>query len=1005
MVDDLSRIRRFVESLARRERQLVAMQVVGRLLLLGAGATGWMVAAVALRWDRAPAAAGLVLLLGVGAWFAAALPLLRLWGPAGRPERQARRAEALDPELGGRLLAAVERVDGARAGESEAILALMARRAVARLDGLPLQRVHPARRTVQGLAAAGALWLLVPIAALFLPGGPSSVVRWWTAGASALAAHAEVDNETEAATAHVGDLVLRYRYPEYTGLEPKEIPNSTGDVSAPPGTRVDVTARTGEPVEAAGLEAYDRRLDAEVVDEGRVVQGRFNVAPEPGTYRLVLYRGAEPEQSRAFAIEPQADLPPDVMIDVDGDGPLEVALDQAFPLGWRARDDYGVRSVHLQVDGTDVGAPLYRMVDRRAEVFDQLVRTPRELGLSPGDRVSLRVAAFDNDTISGSKVGLSPAVEVIVLGARGLDRRAAERQSELLALMIPVLARHLTDPWPAGETSGALASWGETLGNRYAPLLEAVEAQWDGMARDTHDASVMARVVDSGTELIRYTQVAFEPSSTEVPRDAAFEVTAGLRDEAIVALEDAVLAFHRMIRNRALRDVAKVAEELASAAEQMEQMLDADDADAQEMLARLDQLERMMQQLARESARLDDGGLREFVNQREGEMRNLMDEIRKALAEGDLDEARELMERLAEQLRSMSEGVKDQLEQRQGEANDAAERAQELVDELERIEKAQTDLQDQTRELREQDGGEQAQKAAELWRTLEEEAAAHAEGARAYHQGLEDAKRPFWEVTRAESADEMADRLHDAIQARDLRGSLSGLELAERAWGAVEGALQGKMAPTEGPGRRELQALQQRLARIRELLDQLRRAAGQSSPQQQEQAQQLEQQQRDLQNELQQAMEQAQQLQRDMSVQPQGMEEALDEASQRMQQASDDLRDGQPMQAEGSQGVASQRLKDARQSMQQAMQQAQQQARAMQPQGQGGEGEQPQGEDGQRDEKGGQGMRDGDLEIPTREEFTTPEAYRRALLEGMEGDVPEEYRAMKKRYYEELVQQ
>jgi hypothetical protein len=47
----------------------------------------------------------------------------------------------------------------------------------------------------------------------------------------------------------------------------------------------------------------------------------------------------------------------------------------------------------------------------------------------------------------------------------------------------------------------------------------------------------------------------------------------------------------------------------------------------------------------------------------------------------------------------------------------------------------------------------------------------------------------------------------------------------------------------------------------------------------------------------------------------------------------------------------------------------------------------------------------GELEIPGREEFRTPEEYRRALLRGMEGEVPDEYRALKKRYYEELVHQ
>ena len=45
------------------------------------------------------------------------------------------------------------------------------------------------------------------------------------------------------------------------------------------------------------------------------------------------------------------------------------------------------------------------------------------------------------------------------------------------------------------------------------------------------------------------------------------------------------------------------------------------------------------------------------------------------------------------------------------------------------------------------------------------------------------------------------------------------------------------------------------------------------------------------------------------------------------------------------------------------------------------------------------------LLIPPPEAFRTPEAYRRALLEGMSGDVPEEYEALKQRYFEELVRQ
>ena len=45
------------------------------------------------------------------------------------------------------------------------------------------------------------------------------------------------------------------------------------------------------------------------------------------------------------------------------------------------------------------------------------------------------------------------------------------------------------------------------------------------------------------------------------------------------------------------------------------------------------------------------------------------------------------------------------------------------------------------------------------------------------------------------------------------------------------------------------------------------------------------------------------------------------------------------------------------------------------------------------------------IRIPSPELFRTPEQYRRELIQGMEGEVPDEYRALKKRYYEELVNQ
>ena len=62
---------------------------------------------------------------------------------------------------------------------------------------------------------------------------------------------------------------------------------------------------------------------------------------------------------------------------------------------------------------------------------------------------------------------------------------------------------------------------------------------------------------------------------------------------------------------------------------------------------------------------------------------------------------------------------------------------------------------------------------------------------------------------------------------------------------------------------------------------------------------------------------------------------------------------------------------------------------------------------GSKEDKG-KGQEDGEEQASNPLDLTedmTPEEYRKALLEGMSGSVPEEYQLLKKRYYEELVQQ
>jgi chromosome segregation ATPase len=478
------------------------------------------------------------------------------------------------------------------------------------------------------------------------------------------------------------------------------------------------------------------------------------------------------------------------------------------------------------------------------------------------------------------------------------------------------------------------------------------------------------------------------------------DATAELRSAAILELENGIYALDRMLRARALSEVARQAELLQASAANLAEMLE-DGADPVEMLARLEALERTLQKVMENAAKLDDGGLKEFVNSRGQEAQSLIEEIREAIREGRTDEARELMERLQRAVQEMSEGIEDNLEQMNQQSSELAQMAEDLGAQLEQLEADQRSLQEQVTELREKSDAASAERAEDLWEKAEQLAGEAVKLGDRYAGGVRRAGRSFAEQERSDNGVAETARLKDAIEGRDLDGAYRGLNEARRAWGhadtlrTLEELSKGRELP--GPGPDAMLAIEDGLDAVEKVLRELLELSDEVEPETREQVRELREQQRELDERLDSARQSAQEFTREMPVKPDGMEDALERAGEQMSRAEGALGAGQPMPAEGAMGAAAQEIADAREAMDRAMQQMQQ----MQQQGEGGEGGE---QDAQRGREG-QPMESLQVEIPRPEDYIVPEEYRRALLEGMEGEVPDEYRSMKKRYYEELVQQ
>ncbi|MCB9762859.1 MAG: DUF4175 family protein [Alphaproteobacteria bacterium] len=1005
MSPDLSPILDKLRLLGRRERGLLAAR--GALVGFGLGLVAWAAAMgfAAMGWDRKTSlevlgAVGLAALVTLGIW------LGMRWQQAGSAWHQARLLEALQPDIRGRLITLLERVDGPRGQESVGILALVARRARALVEPIPPQVVHPGRALVRPVLAAFALLMAWGLVGVLGPMGPVETLRWLGGDARAVVSTpADPDGPIEA-RALVGDLLIRYEYPEYTGLPPTEVPNSNGDVHGPPGTRVSVRARTAEVYDSAAIQAYDLPpLQAGLV-EGRDVAGAFTIDGE-GAWRLLLRRGAEQHRSPDYDIVVEPDLPPVVELDAAADR-MEVAWDQTIPLRWRVRDDFGVTAVQVRIVGQGKPQDLRRPLDTPTLLPGDLERTPDQLGLRPGDEVELRIVGWDNDAISGAKSGESRSVRIFVLGPRAQAERFLRLRRELRDALIDVLADFVTDPDPLPERQAALSRWAAGAAGRFEPIDDLVDEYWDRFDERSLEGRVVEEIRRQGNGLLRFVHAVAAPKLDEPVDERDMETVGQLRAELVETLETNVLMLDLMVRYQAIGELYNQARRLDDAGELLRGEAEAG-GDAGALFSRLDRVETLSRRLAKAADEYDDGRLSAMVKDWLADADRLSDRIRELIAEGDLERARQLSVTLANQLDRLRRSLEAMQSQMEEATEEDMEAIREFIKELERIEAEERALLERTRQAREHDGVDADQlvrrweQAAELARqvarsTQEVTAAFEADGKRRVPTDAEDAER-----LRIQ-----AERMLRVIEARDLDNARLEASRTLFLGRHTEDMLRRRErryigepdAPDNTTAYQRMREAQRTTMTLDDILRDLDQAVNDASPTLAREADAFAESQGTLLEDTTKTLPFANQLAGQLPMGAPGLVESLEGAEREMTRAERALDQARAVEAEGAEEAAADRVRQALEALAQAaaaMEEMQEQMDGGQPDQDGAGG--GDGEDDQRHPP------TGEVALPDPEEFATPEEYREALLRGMQAEVPEQYEALKRRYYEELVRQ
>jgi hypothetical protein len=607
---DIERVRLVLRQVRRRALLVFGLRTAGltaaamltALLLLGlmaswiGPATFWLAVTILTLLT--------LLLLGLG--FGLGLPARRL--------RSMRAVAAFagqrHPPLASDLLSAVE-LDVQELPNSPSPAMTRAFFAVVADAATPLDpaRLLPLReQTWSGLAAALAALVLVLAAAL----SPDTVGR----GLHLLALR---PNRFEAATVSrdplVADLRITYQYPAYTGLAPQVVEGSTGDIVALRGTRVLLEMRPLRSTRHALLLLGESGEGGEI--PATLAAGKLSAGltiNEDNSYRVWLspLLGRPVREMRSHRIVAEVDRPPEVDIMAASDH-LELAAPRPVEVGYSARDDYGLARIELVYrinNGPEQRTPLKDAQGARTARGTTLFE-PTTAMLTPGARVAYHIEAHDRDDVSGSKLGASRTLTLVIQNPREALDEHIEAEHVVLDKLVGTLADRIEFGDAASESPPLERLW------RWRDLHEAEESHLVLLGRLVDEQR--RKATSSRTLVVELGSIADRLGRQM--RDES-DLLKGLRNQAdrgaltsarlnrlqpagarhVAELESAVLMLDDLIGRQRLDDLAELGKELTDAHKRLQDLLARYQAAGDESLRR--QIEREIRELRTRIAEL-----------------------------------------------------------------------------------------------------------------------------------------------------------------------------------------------------------------------------------------------------------------------------------------------------------------------------------------------------------------------------------------------------------------
>jgi hypothetical protein len=849
-----------------------------------------------------------------------------------------------------------------------------------RLEGAPARKFIPWRWLVQPALAA-----VVVLAAL----------AWWSLGFDRAAGgryallHADRGFIEGVQKSHVvGHTSAELLFPSYM-KRPNAQAEDADRLIVPRGTSVQYAITAIGDAARVVVELPGRHVEAKR-SSGQFVASFVADTDGPLEIYVESSRGERRVDYRARSIRVEIDEPPKVSTVAPAED-LVVEEREEILLQYGATDDHGVQELTLIIklpNGEHLRRPILTTAEEaQVELYGELVIRLEEFSLAPADAITLWFEAKDGNRVDGPGIGRSE-MRTLTLASEITRRRDRIVELErLLDGLLMTLAVRLEEPTPE-SIEKARARRSEAM-RAYAP----VAAQLSNVG-DHRGPRTVPLLLDMKKRLDR-----LHEREESAYRSAESSANRSRFDRSLVKeLEKDSLIVADLISEARLDDAAEIAREMQQLRSEIASLIGelrrGQTPELQRaLMAALDRADRRMEALRQQLREAMTYVPGEFVNEQArqaNESTDALQQVREALASGDLDAAEAALMELDQMIEAMTQALaqsEDSLvEARFGPRERALMEAMDTIGELEVEQKR---LADKTRRLGDQAleraAGDDGSLASDIRKELREIAREVSELLGA----VDDEALGPYETGLRERADERLSDFEKTIEAGDVGEAMSMADRLAEAANALAKDLELSAMMFRGRGGRTSEAAaqaRQAAARAQDLQHAARGAVPDVAKALTERERAQLQRQAERQARTRQAAHDlARKLREDVGGVPVSEEaaEQLESIEMPMQRATGALESSDPVEAHKQQQAAADQLRRLRQRLESQRKSASS--------GEGG-----------RDTSTGS-RRDRRVEIPAARSKADELAWRRRVLDAMNGSPPDGYEKAVDDYYERLL--